>query len=405
MVLARLGLVLAVYAGLVAAPAAAQEPVIPDPDSPVVDAIVAIEAEILVLVELDAFDVVPPELETVHGTWEEYADGFTRDGLLQWLYEVDASGERALDALAAGGARPAAVHTALGAIGSADRVVLEAGGTIDIAPSAYVAALTILQTMLGVDADAATDGSSGTALAPVRPTRAPTPLERGAGSDEAQLEPASSADYPWASVSLTLTGVMLVGAVMVLTGRRRRREDAGAAVFDHLIGTNRRLAGASDRREITEIAVADAATLGRARLVAFIDVRSDGLALAHETAAFVDDRHLEAGMLADVAASGQTMRLVANREPALRALPAALLAVPTIATDEVKGILLLARPEDAPFTPREQELIGGLGPIVGAALANAEATCDVVESPGVARRADSGDLRLGGELVATPREA
>jgi hypothetical protein len=405
MVLARLGPVLAILAGLVAAPAAAQEIVAPDGEAPVVDAIMALEAEILVLVELGAFETVPPELDTVRRTWAEYTDGFTRDELLQWLYEADASGLRALEAMPATATRPGtAVRSALGTIGSADRVVLEAGGTVDIAPAIYVGALETLETMLGIETSAGA-GAAGGAPAPVRATRPPSAAESPVGTQPAGPETAASSDYPWASVSLALSGVMLVGAAMVLTGRRRRNADPGNAVVDHLVDAERRLGAASNRDEIAAIAVSEAATLGRARLVAYIDIRSGGPSLAHETAAFVEERRLDAGVLHGVATTGRAVRLVTHREPALRALPAALLAVPVIGVGRVIGILLLVRHETAPFTHSDEEMMVRLTPIVGRALAAVGPRGEVDGTSPVDSRVEPGAGRqFAQELIPSLRE-
>ena len=59
-------------------------------DASSLDALAAVRSEVLVLVELGAFDSVPPALGQVHREWASYTNEFTRDGLLKWLYEVDA---------------------------------------------------------------------------------------------------------------------------------------------------------------------------------------------------------------------------------------------------------------------------------------------------------------------------
>jgi len=47
------------------------------------DGLAALQSEILLLVELDAFESVPPALSAVHREWVSHTNGFTRNALLK----------------------------------------------------------------------------------------------------------------------------------------------------------------------------------------------------------------------------------------------------------------------------------------------------------------------------------
>lgn len=366
-------------------------------DSASANGIVALQAEILLLVELDAFETVPAPLSDVHRQWVSQTNGFTRNGLLMWLDDVDADGARALDRLIATGVRPtSAVRTALGVISSADRVSLESGATIAIAPGDYVAALQTLTTERGVAARSV-----------LRPPETTSLSAAGAVADEptqpAAATPARRATqrYPWASVTLALLSVAIAGMALVLVGRRRDLPPASGKHFDRLLDAGRRMAGVLDREEIAAIAVDEAIVLSGARCGAFIRVQDRALALGYQTDDVVDDRRLDAGVLARVAATGRSARLVASDEPSITSLPAALLAVPVIGGGRVTGIVLLVRPDSAPFTEGDATAIGQLAPMVGSAMAAAELHGGVAELSRTDSLTGLGNRRrLDGDLAA-----
>jgi diguanylate cyclase (GGDEF)-like protein len=173
--------------------------------------------------------------------------------------------------------------------------------------------------------------------------------------------------------------VLLVGIVLVVIGRRRSAAPGGSRTFDRLLDAGRRMASALDRSEIATIAVTEASKLAHARIGAFIDVEAGHLALAYQNGELVDPRRLGDGVLSRVAATGRAVRLVSKDEPAITALPAALLAVPVIGQGSVTGIVLLVRPDDAPFSDPEEDVVGRLAPMIGSALAAADTHGDITE--------------------------
>ncbi len=362
-----------VYLVAVSAGAAAQTT--DEPGAPT-EGLVALQSEILLLVELDAFESVPPALAAVHREWVSYTNGFTRNGLLKWLYEVDRDGAAALDRLVDGDVRLSpAIRTALGVIPSTDRVSLESGSTIAIPTSAYVSALQSITTQLAGRVDVASLRPSSTAVA--------QDLVGPVGDSDQSVAPTRAAGasprYPWAAVTLTLGAVLLVGIVLVLLGRRRVGSSPTVGHFDRLLDAGRRMAGALDRQEIAEIAVEEAIALTSARLGAFICVEEHRLSLGHQTGDVVDERRLDSGVLTRVAATGRTARLVSGDEPSITSLPAALLAVPVIGGGRVTGIVLLLKGDEAPFTERDEAAIGQLAPMVGSAMTAADMHSSVAE--------------------------
>jgi diguanylate cyclase (GGDEF)-like protein len=343
-------------------------------ESSAVDGLVALQAEVLLLVELDAFDSVPPALGRVHREWVSSTNGFTRDGLLRWLYDVDADGARALEGLLASGIQPSpALRAALGIVPSADRVALESGATIATSPADYVTAMEALSGQAGnVDPSVGEVRRAATSIAP-------TTTERQTQAAFGAAVPPATSRYPWAPVTVALIAVLLVGIGLVVLGRRRVVSPMTVGHFDRLLDAGRRMAGALDRDEISTIAVEEALALAEARVGAFVHVQDRELVLGCETGDLVDRRRLDVGVLARVAATGRTARFLASDEPSITVPSTALLVVPVIGAGRVTGMVILARPDDTPFTEADEAAVGRLVPMVGSAMAAADLHDDVAE--------------------------
>ncbi len=402
MVLVR-SLGVALIALLIAAPAAAQTDPSAAREAAAMDALVALRTEVLLLVELDALDAVPPSLAGVHSEWVGHTNGSTRNAQLRWLYEVDAAGADALDALTEHGARATpALAAALGRIGSEDRLALEAGDPISIPAAQYVAALRSLADLVG--AEAVSDRPLGVAGAPQTGDTA-TAAASAATDRIAAGEPVgASAEYPWAAVTLALVGVLFVGIVMVLFGRRRQPEDPVKAVYERLLDAGRRMAGALDREQIAEIAVGEATDLAHAPMGAFVEVTPHGLRAVHQRGDVLGDDVLGSALLTQVASTGRIVRAILNDDHALASLPAAVLALPVIGRGTVSGVILLARRADSPFSDAEEQRLRRLAPMIGSALATADIHGDIAELTrtdpltGLGNRR-SLDADLGGALM------
>ena len=219
------------------------------------------------------------------------------------------------------------------------------------------------------------DETSTTATtAPPEVESAPEAVEPATGDDE----------VPWL---LWLLAALVVGALVVsavLAMRRRRSTTVVGAQFDDLLDVSRRLAAARTPADVEQIGAQEAARLlgGADRTTGAVVHRGPGgLELGHETrdGVLVPDQ-LGEGLLRRVVETGQPVHAVVDTEPAIRHLPAALVAVPVIGDGRVNAVAVAVRNPDRPFTAAEVELLGKLGPITAAALESARHSDDATSA-------------------------
>ena len=324
------------------------------------DAIVQVEEEVMLLVELDAFDEPLEAVVTAaHRDWADLAGGLARVELLEWLDESDRAGTRVLDALLAEGIPvSAAITDVLGPLPAADRDALLRLQPIQTDQHRYARALEDLWDLeLG-------DGS-------------------WLGSGPLSL--------PWA-VMAAAVGLLAIGVGVGrrVRGRDARPSDGGRSdvevdagsgpvdgpTFDRLLDASRRMTGTLQADEVIRIAVDEASELTDARAGAFVRVRLTGgeprFEVAHSPQGLLNRAQLADGILRRVAETGQTARLVVYDEPALASLPVSLLAVSMIFNGGVVGLLVVVREVERPFAAAEESILRQLAPMAASALRSAE---------------------------------
>ncbi len=206
-------------------------------ESAPVDAIVALQAEVLVLVALDAFPTVPPALAQVYDTYRSYTDGLDRPSLRSWLHDADLDGANALDRLRAQGF---VLHdptiSALQPLPDGAWTALANGNHIGLAPSVYVAALDELDTLSfqqsATPATGPPSATPDTTPAPLDPvsTTAPVPPSppTGATVPVTTLSPPSTAPLADGAGSGSSSGVILPAGAGTAAGATTGSSPVGA---------------------------------------------------------------------------------------------------------------------------------------------------------------------------------
>lgn len=336
-------------------------------------AIVALQAEIMVLVELDALaPPLPPKVREVHDRWASSAAGMDRADLLDWLVESDRDGAAVLSALADPSAQ---VRAALGPLSEADLATVRRGGRVSVAAAVYAKAWFDLDERDGRD--------------PSADPAVPAPVTTTATSAEGS--PASSTATS-TILAVVVGSVAFVVAVFSVLFRRRptgeRRDELSGRAAADLLDAGQRLAGSLDHDEVERRAVEEAVALTRADHGAFVRSRASARAVTHTTTpGFPADADLARGVVARALDAGQTAR-TSGSDRTVSGARLALLAVPTVHAGAVVGALVVARPAARPFTPADAESLGRLAPLVAGALDAA------------ARHADAAELALVDPLTA-----
>ncbi|MGF1666721.1 MAG: GAF domain-containing protein [Acidimicrobiia bacterium] len=199
------------------------------------------------------------------------------------------------------------------------------------------------------------------------PATAPTPAVEQAVSDGI-VAAGGSPTIPLAILAMaTVATVIALGLRM--RRRTRRRAEGG---LDQMLEAGRRMTKALDRDEIAHIALSEAVILADATHGAFVAIGHGVMELLVASDDIFDGRRLGEGLLQRIADTGQPINVVSHDEPALTALPVAILGVPVIGSGRVTGIITLVRPDHRPFGAREDAIVSRLAPMVGSALAAAE---------------------------------
>ena len=270
------------------------------------------------------------------------------------------------------------VQEALGGPSDDAWAAIEAGDVTDLDAGLYLAALDDLVQRNGRGPDAGTirpvDGEV-LALA-IAAEYADVDESDGAGGGEGSgtATDAASTDAGSDLVLVLVVVVALAVGVGVVIGLRRRRPGGGDQ-FDELLEVSRAMSSARTTEEVERGAAEQIARLlgGAGSTTGALVRRSTaGLTLGHQTRdGVLDGALLGDGVLGRVLASGQPFSGVVDQEPAIRSLPAAVLAVPVIGDGVVVGIVVAIRRPERPFGEDDLGLVTRFGPIVATALESA----------------------------------
>jgi diguanylate cyclase (GGDEF)-like protein len=140
-----------------------------------------------------------------------------------------------------------------------------------------------------------------------------------------------------------------------------------------LLEVSRRLTSAASTGDIDRAVVRDALGLVPAAGAALIRQRGEELEVGHESRPdLIVVEGLPRGVVQRVAETGQPIAQVSATEPAIRNLPAAMVAVPLVGAGRVQAVLLVVRSDTQPFSAKERAILDSLAPVAAAALATAE---------------------------------
>lgn len=181
-------------------------------------------------------------------------------------------------------------------------------------------------------------------------------------------------------IAIGLFALALLAVVLTLVARSRRRPAAPATAMDALLDVSRRLTSAAATGDIDRAVVRDAMGLVSAKGAALVHQDGNVLRVGHEShdGLIVGD-NLADGVIGRVAETGQPVVQISATEPALRNLPASLIAVPLVGGGRVSAVLLLVRPSTSPFVPEERDTLLALAPVAAAALYNAQTARAAIE--------------------------
>jgi diguanylate cyclase (GGDEF)-like protein len=165
--------------------------------------------------------------------------------------------------------------------------------------------------------------------------------------------------------------------------------------LDELLEVGRRLTAATAAGDIERAVVREARGLVVAKAAALVRISGEELVVTHETRPdlLVKER-LGDGLIGRVAQTGQPVVQVSSAEPAIRNLPAALLAAPLVGGGRVDAILVLVRGDGSPFSVFERDRIMALAPTAAAAMQSAREAhektyVDALTGAGNRRRLDA----------------
>lgn len=406
---------------------------------PAAAALVPLQAEMMLLVELDALEgPLTPKVREVHDQWVSYTAGMDRDALVAWLVDADRDGADALTRLVAEVGSPSQqVRMALGPITAGDLDAVRAGGRISIGAAAYGKAwfdlderdgrepgavspvpsptvaetiavdpptvpATVGSTVASRPAPVVTQPQAATlppsttppatppsttpaATDPTTITTASAPVSAAAPATTATVldaDPTSSTTGGTTTIIAVVLGLVAFVVAVFAVLFRRRPADPGAlsqrAVAD-ILDAGQRLAGSLDRDEVERRAVEEAVGMTLAQHGAFVRGRAAVRAVTHTTTdGFPTDADLTRGVVARALDAGQTGR-TSGSDRAVSGDRLALLAVPTVHAGTVVGALVVARPAERPFTTADAEALGRLAPLVAGALDAADRHADTAE--------------------------
>ena len=366
----------------------------PDPK---IDAIVALQSEVLALVELDAFhDPVPAELRQVHDQWKTSLNGLDRNSLVSWVLQADSDGSAQLLILRDRQYRLSPqIDTALGPLSAADVLSLQAGSKIAVSASVYAEALASLDALqepglpprpgtapatspagAGASTAAPTTAATGSAPPTLAVTRDTTGPRRDTTASPAGSSSTAGSDAPLWVVAGLVAALLAAGGWLVArrrwrvahrSGGRRTRGVPTDDSVDHLLDVARRLSAAADAHEVARVAVDEAALLVDASFAAYVALDQDGPRVRHQLVEALDATQLDRGVIRRVLDTGHPAR-GGVVEPALGDRPVAVLAVPVLCSAQVVGALVVARAVAEPFGAEDQDVVCRVASLLAGAL-------------------------------------
>lgn len=187
------------------------------------------------------------------------------------------------------------------------------------------------------------------------------------------LIPSELVETPTGRTVFVLTGTLVSGSllsgVLVLIRRRRRGRESP---HRRLLEVGRRMARACDTEEVARIARVEAMALTRARHGAYIEVHQGTLVVVVDADGVFLRQRLGDGLLGQVADTGRLVNTVTADELSIRTLPAAILAVPVMDSEGMRGIIALLRSADEPFSVQDADVVSQLAQMVAPADAAAQ---------------------------------
>ncbi len=183
-------------------------------------------------------------------------------------------------------------------------------------------------------------------------------------------------------IGLGLIAIALIGAVVIIT-HRRRRDDSEARQLDHsvtrLLAAGRRFSASDDADEIIDLLVAETTVLTRSRAAAvvLVDYESGELTSVVESVpGLVQVRHLDRGRIHGVLEAATATRSVID-EPALSGGRQAVMVAPLVRAGSICGAVIACRDADTPYDQVTTDLLAELVPLAATALTAADRHEDV----------------------------
>ncbi|HET7487008.1 MAG TPA: sensor domain-containing diguanylate cyclase [Acidimicrobiales bacterium] len=320
------------------------------------------------------------------------------DARMAALAGADAEGQAALGALA----NPSAdVQRTLAALSAADLAALTGGQPVSLVPDQYLRALEHLLRYDGGPPPAAVPPDAAAIAAQLRQLLAsppPPPADQPAGSGPSAQQtvavtPAAASDGSGSSpLPLLLFGLSVgVAAAVGVTLLRRRpvpapvpppapRRPVQDTDLHNLLEVSRRLTAEAATGDVDRAILRHALELVTAQGAALVGHDGDAFSTRAEThPGLLIAEGLAEGAVRRVAETGQSIAQVSATEPAIRNLPAALVAVPLVSGGRVEAVLVLVRPHAEPFTNAEREVLLALAPVAAAALQSARQSRAAIE--------------------------
>ena len=365
-------------------------------DSPAFDqaarrGVLLVATEASILDSLGAFGgTLPPVLgDALDRVQLPGGDAATR---LARLDDVDHQGEIVKDTLLQSSAPPSKETAAvLSALSTEDREAAALGDEISVSAQTYLDALDDLVYRKGRPLRSGEHTDDGDALGskiviiiaevstPTTTTVStlppPLPTTRAPSPTGGPTPPSGGFGGPL--VVIIVVGLLAVGVFVVTAVVRGRRpvppEDTMPTTDDltGLLEVTRRLASATSVAAVERGAVREALGLVPAVAGAIVRRGATELELGFETEDLLVASHLEASLIRQSADTGQPVLQVSTTERAIRSLPAAVIAVPVVASGQVEAVLVLVRDATAPFNEKERDLLVALAPITATAMQSA----------------------------------
>jgi diguanylate cyclase (GGDEF)-like protein len=233
-------------------------------------------------------------------------------------------------------------------------------------------------------ADVHIDGRIVCNAAPL-PTPGTAPASATPGPSQQTGSSSSALPLPLLGGIAAAVVLLLLAGVLVLRRRRGRAAapPAGAPVTprpatptppasETVPEAIRRLQTAYPASEMTRGIVREAMTVVPALAAGLVRAGDGDFQLRHEShTGMFDSDHLGEGLLDRAASTGQPVMEPSTTDPAIRPRPVAVLAVPLVAGDLVRGLLVMVRMANSPFTDADRDALMELAPAAATALAAA----------------------------------